>query len=72
MAKYKRPPPSERPRFNLPIIDPVLDQFWVDSRLFLEKSGYRLPPKFDPSWSPANELEEIEAQARLPVRICGA
>ncbi|SJL08455.1 uncharacterized protein ARMOST_11819 [Armillaria ostoyae] len=68
MAKSKRPRPSERPRFNLPIIDPVLDQFWVDSRLFLEEAGYRLPPKFDPSWSPANEIEETEAQARLPRR----
>ncbi|PBK92520.1 hypothetical protein ARMGADRAFT_1013115 [Armillaria gallica] len=69
MAKSQCPRPCERPRLNLSIINGVLDQFWVDSRLFVEESGHRLPPKFDPSWSPANEIEEIEAQARLPRRF---
>ncbi|KAK0497815.1 hypothetical protein EDD18DRAFT_120909 [Armillaria luteobubalina] len=69
MEESKRPRSSEPDEFYSPIIDPVLDQFWVDSRLFLEEAGYRLPQKFDPSWSPADRMEELDARARFPRRV---
>lgn len=43
---------------SIPIIDPILDQFWVDTKHFLEQSGYRLLPQFDPGWEPTNAIEE--------------
>ncbi|KAK0239349.1 hypothetical protein EDD85DRAFT_1003614 [Armillaria nabsnona] len=50
---------------SIPIIDPILDQFWVDTRHFLEQPGFRLPPKFNPGWEPTNAVEERQAISRL-------
>lgn len=46
----------------------VVDGFWIDAREFLEQSGYKIHPKYDPTWTPSSELEEKEADVLLPVR----
>ncbi|SJL18168.1 uncharacterized protein ARMOST_21744 [Armillaria ostoyae] len=66
MFKTKRRWDNTGRRIVIPIINPILDQFWVDARLFLEESGYRIPSKFNPDWKPTNEAERRQAISRLP------
>ncbi|KAK0190746.1 kinase-like domain-containing protein [Armillaria mellea] len=44
----------------------VVDGFWIDAREFLEQSGYKIHPKYNPTWTPTSELEEKEANVLLP------